>query len=310
VRAVRDYQIGVNGKRYRIFRGDLNVRSGGAALDLYRYALDAASLDFVAAPRAPQQLADVFSLSGAFTAFYASEREDAFPKGARILILAARGAPAPALSIPVALTTGRGLDWQQFNPDAEPVVEVYEGGGDSYEYDGAPRMAPAHGRRPAGFWWNALAQGYKLGVVAGSGAGSTHIAYTCLLAENLSRELLLDALRKRHSYAATDNIILDFRAHAEPATYLMGDSFHADSAPQLSVRVAGTGPIKQIDIVKNQKFVHTVRPAARSAAFDFTDPDYGAGDHYYYVRVIQEDGQMAWSSPIWVKSDPKPPVVR
>ena len=46
--------------------------------------------------------------------------------------------------------------------------------------------------------------------------------------------------------------MLDFRARSEPATYLMGDSFHADSAPLLSVSVAGTGAIKQVDIVKNQ----------------------------------------------------------
>ena len=310
VQAIRRYKIGANGKQYRIFRGDLDLRSGGPALDLYRYALDAAALDFVAAPGAPQQLADVFSLPGAFTAFYASERDAPFPKGARTAILAARGARTPALSIPVALTSGRGLDWHDFNADAEPVAEVYEGAGESYEYAGAPKMTVGPGRHPEGFWWNALAKGYKLGVVAGSGEGSTHIAYTCVLAENLTREALLDGLRKRHSYAATDNILLDFRAGSDPATYLMGDSFHADTAPRLSVSVAGTGTIKQIDIVKNQKFVHTVRPAAKSAAFDYTDPDFGAGDNYYYVRVIQEDGQMAWSSPIWVKSDPKPPVVR
>ena len=24
------------------------------------------------------------------------------------------------------------------------------------------------------------------------------------------------------------------------------------------------------------------------------------GSDYYYVRVIQQDGEMAWSSPIWI----------
>jgi hypothetical protein len=117
-------------------------------------------------------------------------------------------------------------------------------------------------------------------------------------------------MRKRHSYAATDNIILDFRAHTESTAYLMGDSFHSDAAPQLSVSITGTGAIKQIDIVKNQKFIHTIRPGAKSATFDYTDAGFAAGENYYYVRVIQEDGQMAWSSPIWVKSDPKPPVIQ
>ena len=31
-----------------------------------------------------------------------------------------------------------------------------------------------------------------------------------------------------------------------------------------------------------------------------SDPKPAAGTHYYYVRVTQQDGQMAWSSPMWV----------
>ena len=90
----------------------------------------------------------------------------------------------------------------------------------------------------------------------------------------------------------------------------MGDSFSADAAPQLSVHTIGTGAIKQIDVVKNQKFVYTARPGVKEASFDYTDQDFGAGENYYYVRVLQEDGQIAWSSPVWVKSDAKPAVVR
>ena len=34
--------------------------------------------------------------------------------------------------------------------------------------------------------------------------------------------------------------------------------------------------------------------------FAYTDADAKAGDAYYYVRVQQKNGQIAWSSPIWV----------
>ena len=36
------------------------------------------------------------------------------------------------------------------------------------------------------------------------------------------------------------------------ATYMMGDSFQSDAAPQLTVHTIGTGAIKQIDVIKNQ----------------------------------------------------------
>ena len=34
--------------------------------------------------------------------------------------------------------------------------------------------------------------------------------------------------------------------------------------------------------------------------FEFTDTDSPRQGDYYYVRVKQLDGGMAWSSPIWV----------
>jgi hypothetical protein len=54
-------------------------------------------------------------------------------------------------------------------------------------------------------------------------------------------------------------------------------------------------------LIRNQQFVYTQRPGTKEAAFEFTDRNYGPGESYYYVRVLQEDGQLAWSSPIWAK---------
>ncbi len=63
----------------------------------------------------------------------------------------------------------------------------------------------------------------------------------------------------------------------------------------------GTRPIRQIDIVRNNRFVHTREPMQREVNFSFTDNERPAGERYYYVRVNQVDDQMAWSSPIWIQ---------
>jgi hypothetical protein len=34
----------------------------------------------------------------------------------------------------------------------------------------------------------------------------------------------------------------------------------------------------------------------------WTDPQPAAGKHYYYVRVEQADGQLAWGSPMWIET--------
>ena len=38
----------------------------------------------------------------------------------------------------------------------------------------------------------------------------------------------------------------------------------------------------------------------RDVSLDWTDEAPPAGEHAYYVRVLQLDGHLAWSSPTWV----------
>lgn len=158
----------------------------------------------------------------------------------------------------------------------------------------------AGGFRPAGYVWNAWAKGYKLGVQAASDHLSTHYSYACTIAEDFTREGLLEAMKKRHSYGATDNIILDYRLQADGKEYLQGDILEAGGPFRLSVRVLGTAPIPQIDIVKNQEFLYTRQKLPQEVEFTYADAGKQAGEDFYYVRVQQNDGNVAWSSPIWV----------
>jgi hypothetical protein len=68
----------------------------------------------------------------------------------------------------------------------------------------------------------------------------------------------------------------------------------------LRVKVIGTRPVRLVEIVRNNSFVHTRHPMAREVSFEFIDPEPAAGESYYYIRVTQADDQMAWSSPIWL----------
>jgi len=48
------------------------------------------------------------------------------------------------------------------------------------------------------------------------------------------------------------------------------------------------------------KFVYKTEPKAATAEFDYSDTAAGTGESWYYVRVMQMDRNMAWSSPMWV----------
>ena len=49
----------------------------------------------------------------------------------------------------------------------------------------------------------------------------------------------------------------------------------------------------------------TREPGTRDVSLEFLDTHFVAGEPaYYYVRLLQADGQLAWSSPIWVEPPP------
>ncbi len=108
-------------------------------------------------------------------------------------------------------------------------------------------------------------------------------------------------MRARHSYAATDNVILDYRLETDAGQqFMQGDIVTIDGGFKLIVNVHGTTPIRQIDIIKNQDFVYNRQKLPQQSNLEFVDNDKQPGEDFYYVRVIQEDDNIAWSSPIWV----------
>ena len=53
-------------------------------------------------------------------------------------------------------------------------------------------------------------------------------------------------------------------------------------------------------LVRNNEVVYTVNPAEKQAEFEYTDNAPSAGENFYYVRALQTNDEIAWSSPIWV----------
>jgi hypothetical protein len=278
-----------------------------------------------------QQANDLYTVPGAFISVYGYERSVPYPAGHRNVLWAERGhrtlplpKPTPgALARDTARlydylrrtrgictahtsATSQGSDWEAAHDAAlEPVVELFQGFHTAYEEAGAPRsITPEsdriHGKfEPAGFVARALGKGYRLGFQSSSDHIATHVSFACVLAEEFSRRGLLEAIRRRHTYAATDNIVLDVRL----AGHVMGDQVRA-AEPRLDVVVLGTAALERAEVLRDGRVVHTARPAGKEDELRFSwrdpAPPRGGRPSYYYVRVIQRDGQMAWASPLWV----------
>jgi hypothetical protein len=88
----------------------------------------------------------------------------------------------------------------------------------------------------------------------------------------------------------------------------MGEEWSQKEAPALEVYVRGSRPIRSVEILGRSKVLHAEgsleKPiGAAEHRLRWTDPDWATqtAEQWYYVRVIQADDEMAWSSPVWVK---------
>jgi len=86
----------------------------------------------------------------------------------------------------------------------------------------------------------------------------------------------------------------------------MGEALTTSRIPPLEIHVAGTSPIARIDIIRNEAVIYTGNPSQKEVTLSYLDEDPQPGSGYYYVRVIQDDREIAWGSPIWVKFQPTP----
>ncbi|MBI5769264.1 MAG: hypothetical protein HZA93_15830 [Verrucomicrobia bacterium] len=291
-----------------------------------------------------QKTTDAFRIPGVFEPPFTYERSVRFPEGHRNAVFEQRGVRtlprlpiserSPEVHAPDTLmffdylkqlngvcashtsATSMGTDWRDWGGAVEPMVEIYQGARQNYERPGAPRSPTAAdaigGWEPTGFVNLAFKRGYRFSFQSSSDHGSTHISYALVLAEDNSRAALLKAMRQRHTYAATDNIIAEYTCTTGGRTYLMGDEFTSATPPTVRVKFAGTAPFKKVTLVKDDVEIVLGEPNKTEVDYTWTDPNPVAGKtSYYYVRGEQSAGEgetvgeLVWASPMWIKYEPK-----
>ena len=142
-------------------------------------------------------------------------------------------------------------------------------------------------------FWNAWSKGYKIGVIASSDHFSTHISYAMVYTPDTSREAIHDSIRKRRTYGATDNIVLDFR---------MGDAFMggetAASEPQrVTVRVRGTDAVAAVHLIRDRELRLQGRAGQAGGRVRLPRCRSPARRPLVLRAGRAGDGELAWSQP-------------
>lgn len=243
--------------------------------------------------------------------------------------------PKELISIP-SFTMGKGysFNFEDFNPEFERVVEIYNAWGSSECTIKEGNLRPITSKAkngiketPEGSIRKALENNCRVGFVAGglddrgiyadffeSDQEQYSPGLTAIVAAEHSRTSLAEALHNRSCYATTgERIVLGISL----AGAVMGSELSTSTKPGLMINrhlagyVAGTCKLDRVELIRNGKIIETFKTDTYWLNFTYDDMvalekvAFPAKDKkppfvYYYIRVIQADGHMAWSSPIWV----------
>lgn len=228
---------------------------------------------------------------------------------------------------------GNFCDWKDHDPHFERLVEIFQVRG-SYECppeegNPLPEKQSIPPPFPKGYVRNALAAGWRVGFTAGGddhrGDWGTETAVhektykqglLAVHAPNLTREAIFDALHARRTIATSGpRILLDWTLNGLP----LGSETSLSSMPELvqqrliRIEAHGTAPIEWIEIIRcNQPAFRKPGGQQLDLSFKWVDkaplancwlPPTPQCPHpfaFYYVRLLQTDGEMAWASPVWI----------
>jgi hypothetical protein len=196
----------------------------------------------------------------------------------------------------VADTGNVPCNWEFTDETAQPVAEIFQVRG-SYECKDGPREAARS--TPAGwFLQDAWARGTVIGVIASPDHGGG-LGKACVYTRELTRAAILEAIRARRCFATTAaRMLLDVRVNG----HLMGEKAPAAGGQPVTVEVnvRCPGDIARIEVCRNNRFIYSRDGDGPAAAFTFTDAQPLPERSYYYVRVLQRDQEIGWSSPVWL----------
>jgi len=213
-----------------------------------------------------------------------------------------------------------GVDWSLgHDPQVERLVEIHSIWGNSERPASAGNPRPIRvlgGEKSGQHVVDALKRGCRFGYIGG---GDIHDGrpgdelhslqkrpsmYRDLWrqgimgvwAKKLTRESVFEALWNRRVYATTNvRTIVRFSVCGQP----MGSEVTHDGPRPIALRVSSEVPVSRVEIVRNGEDIVRLLPETCEVDFKAEDPGSGGTD-WYYARITREDGEMAWSSPVWV----------
>jgi len=202
-----------------------------------------------------------------------------------------------------------GTDWENFDPAVQTFAEIISNHG-RFEFMGN-RPIKARGGLRGHFLQDGFARGLRFGIVgstdchgllwhhhAGWRRDALGTGRAGVLAPDLSRESIFEALRLRRTFGTTGNKpSIDFRVNE----HVMGAEFDTrESKVAIRAALASREGIQRLVVVKNNEDWYEYGGEGYTTRMTIIDDAVASGTSWYYLRAEFDGDHMAWTSPVWV----------
>lgn len=320
---------------YHVYYGSLHDHSSasdgkGSALDAYSAAKNAAHYDFFALTdhgellsdnewESVKQIANAFNVDGVFAAMWGFEWSS--PTNGHAVVLGSTGFCSAILGgvgsfsefvdwvnaryclvffAHPGYTDAYGTEFNHFHgaPSCKFVgMELWNGrDGFSTYYDNNGYFSDDNG---LSYYDEALIRGWRIGAMGNEDNHNANWGVIesamAVLAPELTREAIWNALLNRRVYSTLDhNLEMSFKIQGQE----MGSVLHPGSYPgEIRLHDADEEVFTKVDLICNGRVCQSFTVNEASILIQF-DAEANAGD-YMYIRVYQQDGDRAISSPVF-----------
>jgi hypothetical protein len=218
------------------------------------------------------------------------------------------GTGVRSVAVPHA-TIYTGFNWTDQDARLRSAVEIYSEWGNSIDAE------------QPGSVQDALAKGFRMGFIAASdnhdgwmgnpfSEKNARSGLAAFWAPELSREAIWEALQGKHTYGTTGSrILLDIALSDARGSVREGEIAVTDQ-PTLTWTAHGTDTLSRVRVLAVDQVgggyaqeLALFEPDAMDAEGSHTLTGWNGDDLAVWVTVAQEDGEQAWSTPIYLTQD-------
>jgi hypothetical protein len=183
--------------------------------------------------------------------------------------------------------------WHFFSERHLSVVEIFQDARGSGEIADGPGITNFI-KSVEDHWVNtALQQGRNFGFIAGG--DHMGLAAAVVLVKEITRDSLYEAFKARRCFATT-GVAAHMKFVCNDRS--MGEEILCDHA-DFAVEIETTGEIEVMDIIRDGIIHSRLSYDSNKISYSWSASKIRSGE-YWYLRIILADGEIIWSSPIWL----------